>query len=155
MDKQPKALNSAARKIAAELKTIAPNAGGLADLAIKMIEIQQETRAKLKEMGAEMRKIADESQKRIDALKDEGSKKIGGVEKQHDDIMERLRDAQPELKTIEFELDLKNGTYTYTEDRDMTEGNPTPEESASPKVMSDIEEMVNQLMKRVGRKEET
>ena len=137
MDKQPKALNSAARKIAAELKTIAPSAGGLADLAIKMIEIQQETRAKLKEMGAEMRKIADESQKRIDA------------------IMERLRDAQPELKTIEFELDLKNGTYTYTEDRDMTEGNPTPEESASPKVMSDIEEMVNQLMKRVGRKEET
>lgn len=151
MDKTPQKFNPQALKIAQELKKFDAPAGIVAKCALDMIEIRNEIREELKKQADVMRKIARDGEKKLSKAKKQAQDEVKKVEKQHDAIMERLREAQPELRDIEFRMNLEDGTWTHEGPRSLDqENNATPEVSATPEVMASIHDMVGDLMKRIS-----
>lgn len=149
MDRTPKPLNPEALKIARELLTIKGAAEVVAQVAIDHLAIKKEIGDELRVKAAEMREIAKNGEKRIDALREDGLKRVAEVEKQHEDVMNRLRDAQPELHRFEFRLDLEAGTYTPEAGRELdAESNSTPEKSAPDAQNDNIRAMVDGLLSK-------
>jgi len=146
-----KAFNPAALKIARELDGMASPGAIIAESAIAMLQLKVETDLKLKEQTAGLRETADNAEKQLRKLRTDARREIAIADAKHEDVMQRLRAAQPELQDIEFRINLEEGTFTPERDRSLdAQDNETPEKNAPKETVVNITEMVNDLLSRIG-----
>lgn len=143
LDKTPKKFNPEALKIIKEMEDLKTPAAVMITAVQKAQELREEIHEELKKQSAIMREIAEKGDTRLDALKEEAREKVKKVEFLHKDIVNRLREVQPELKNIEFKMDLEEGTYTPTEVRGE-------QEVKHEEVTDEIKKMVADLLRKVG-----
>ena len=142
MDMKPQKLNEAA--LALIRKTLpSPPALTLANFAAEMIQIKNEVNEELKKQAKIMRKIAQKGDDRMNVVKKRIKTELIPLEDiEHDVFIAKLREVQPELKKIEFSIDIQNGTYTPLSLRDTEE-----EEDDNP-----TKALVQELLKRIALK---
>lgn len=151
MDHTPRKFTPEALEIAKELMNLHTPAEFLIDTVKELAEIKDEVRKELAEQAKKMRKIAQDGEKRMVELKNRSQKAVKDIGEKHDSIMQRLREAQPELKTIEFKVNIEDGTFTPTHERDLS--TPLrPEDTAREENLSAAKDMVNELFDRLKKK---
>lgn len=110
MDKTPKPLNADALAIAkSQLPMLTEKESKLQRSLLKVTMAVEEMRAKVKLSVLEQIKDCDRKTQEMLQGKEE---EISRLEELRREVFANIRDAQPELRTIEFSLDLGNGTYT-------------------------------------------
>jgi hypothetical protein len=158
MEHKPQPFNPEALRIARELvdnKAELPDI--LAKMAIEVIEVRNHYKKLLHEKTAELRALVREGAQKMDTLKEMGLTAIQQMEKNHNDVVERIRQAQPELQDCEFKFDLEDGTYTIYGPRGTAIDDDEEEEKKEPEpelneATAATKKMVEDLMARIGRK---
>jgi hypothetical protein len=145
-------LNPEALKIALELNELESAAEFAAMLAIKHITMRSELRNMLKEKATEMRAIARKGEEEIEKLREKGFKKVTELEKQHDDLFDRLRLAQSELQGYEFRVDLEEGMYFIEGPIQEKQDEESKEEKEEDHVELDIDQVLKEVLSRFQKK---
>ena len=146
-----KYFNPQALNIVRELKGVLSPSALIAEAALKMLVLKAETNQKLKEQAAVLREIARDADNELKKMREETRKRIAEVDEKHEDVMQRLRAAQPELKEIEFSMNLEDGTYEEVGPRSLDDdNNATPEKDAPEEMVVNITTMVSDLLNRIG-----
>jgi seryl-tRNA synthetase len=105
-------LTPEAQAIAQKLLMFKPQFAIMLDALIVSNKIKAEIREELDKTAKLMRKIAEEGKQRLEAEKTRLMAEADEAEAKHEDIIAELREAMPELQTIEFQINGEDGTYT-------------------------------------------
>jgi hypothetical protein len=120
-DAVPQKLNAEAWKEAKRLNSVVGAAETIAKIAAEHIELRAERQRDMMEAAIKLRDMMQDADKKMKQLREDGLAEIQRIEKEHDAIMLKIREVQPELQNHEFSLNIENGTYTLIGARDPEE----------------------------------
>lgn len=148
------------------------------DVVLEMKKLREEYRAKLLDAAKAMRDVFEAGDKAMDKVKRKGIDLISATEQRHKEAVDVIREAHPDLREAEFSFDLEEGTYTPygplgseppNKDEEsnhikrtlrglITAVSVAAEEAkrpkrAEPEADEETKQMVNDLMKRIAKKE--
>lgn len=112
MDKTPQKLNEAALQIAHRIAALKDPGDIMADGIRQLAETKKEILEELQRRAKALREFAQEGDKRQKALKEQTQLRLNEYTEQHAALIQQMREAQPELKDVEFSFDMRDGTFT-------------------------------------------
>jgi hypothetical protein len=148
-------LNSEAVKIVKNMADLRDRALNTLRLAMERDAVRKEINTKLRAQAAILRKIALDGEKQLAAIETKGVELAASLDEENQQYVGKLRAVQPELREIEFKIDPNAMTWESLGPRDsgLDQHNAPQELDLSPENMLNVQNMVNEAMKKMGVRE--
>lgn len=103
---------------------------------LQLMKRKEETKKEIQKHANAIRKLMEQTEKDVEKVKSEQIKNIDGMQKTHEARIQEMRDAQPELRNVEFSFNVEDGSFIVKGPREPDEEEPAKKEEAPKEAVS-------------------